>query len=61
MNLRKPEPEFLEKILWNLLGPVGIFGIENVLASLDVGIGGVDPFGALDDLPENEEGKVDTV
>ena len=41
------------------LRPLAILGIEGGLAGEDVGLGGIDPLGALEDLPEGVEAEVD--
>jgi len=42
-----------------LLWPLSIFGIERRLTSCDIGIGWMDPWGSLEDLPEAIENEED--
>ena len=58
-HLRNPEPNSLDDISRDLLGPVSILCIQSCLACCDVGVGGVDPVGSLEDLPESVQQEED--
>ena len=48
-----------------MLGPMGIGGIEGGLAGVEIDVGGVEPLGALEDLPgeveDDEDGDADVI
>ncbi len=58
-TLRKPEPELLDEVPWDLLGPVCISCVKSRLSGVNVCLGGIDPMRALVDLPEAVQEEVD--
>lgn len=56
-ELCNPEPDLLNDVLGLALRPV--LSIKSSLAGPDVGVLGLDPAGALKDLPEAVKGEVD--
>jgi len=55
--LGKPEPELLENVPWNLLGPN--LSVNGSLTGVEVDLAGLVGLGALDDLPSEEEDEED--
>ncbi|KAM5489732.1 hypothetical protein MaudMau93_003098 [Microsporum audouinii] len=56
-TLRDPEPYLLDDVSWDLLWPLD--GVHGGLAGEDVSLGGWNPSGPLENLPEDEKTEVD--
>jgi len=59
-HLRNPEPDSLEDVSWNLLGPLAVLSVKSCLTGSDIGITTLDDRRSFEDLPEaveNEENR----
>jgi hypothetical protein len=54
-HLRNPEPDSLEDVSWNQLGPLAVLGVKSCLTASDIGIMSLDDRRSSEDLPEAVE------
>lgn len=59
IHLSDPEPDLLNNVLWDLLWPLAVLGIQSCLSGRDVSIGSFDDGASLPDLPECVEEEED--